>query len=148
MGAHAFATSEVDDAAEALDAVEKRVALLDGVVVEASLGVGTNSVNNGVDLVNLGVEPLAKDEARELAVEKLDGDAKVAGHVLELDALVGLEQLRVGPDAHFATEKGLVGGQPVVALEMLGDEGQRAEEDVIVAVVERRHGIGHLGRQT
>ena len=48
-----------------------------------------------VDLVDLGVEAAARDEARELAVDELDRDAERGRHRGQSHGLVRVEELRV-----------------------------------------------------
>lgn len=53
----------VDDAAEFLDAIEKQISLLDGILILLVLAVGAIGLHDAVDFVDLRVESAGGDES-------------------------------------------------------------------------------------
>lgn len=96
------------------------------------------------DLVDAAVEAAGGDEARQLAVDVVLGDAEGLRHVGQRQAAVRLEQLRVGQDAHLAHVVPVVVLRVPVLLHVLLDARQVHEEVAVPAVVQRKQVLLHL----
>ena len=71
LGGESFLVfSDVDDAREFLDAVEKDVALLDGGLVLVVLGIGPVCLDDATHFVDPAVKTPGSDEASQLPVVK------------------------------------------------------------------------------
>mmetsp|Transcript_24049 Transcript_24049/g.72283 ORF Transcript_24049/g.72283 Transcript_24049/m.72283 type:complete len:316 (-) Transcript_24049:367-1314(-) len=123
---------------ELLDPVQQHVPRLDGLLVLLRLLVRARRLDDVRHLVDLGVEAPDGNEARELAVHELHGDAERRGHRRERHRFIRLEELRVDQDAELADDEARVLRQVAVFQEQRLELGQHGEERRVLAVVEAR----------
>jgi hypothetical protein len=125
------------DAREPLDLIEESIALLEDLLVLRVLGVGTGSLDDACDSVNLGRDPAIGDEAGELAIQERRGDAEDPGHAFESDALVGSEELVVSSEPHLTqVERSVLAQEPILHYgRVYGNES--FHKVLIAALVER-----------
>lgn len=85
-------------------------------------------------------------ERANVPVQIVNSDTKVAGHALQSNHPIALEQLLVGPQPHFPHKPRAVLVQvPVLSQEVVLHGCQTPEEQLVVSIVEAAHQVGKRG---
>lgn len=151
-----------------LEFSDQRITMLHHIRVLLVLVVGSVRLDNPIDAVDRARNAVAGDEFGQIPtddqldsfisrggmtkkkanvpIQIVNSDTKVAGHALQSNHPVALEQLLVGPQPHFPHKPGAVLVQvPVLSQEVILHGCQTPEEQLVVAIVETAHQVGKRG---
>lgn len=122
------------------------VAFLQCVFVESVALVCGVSLDDAFHFVDFARQPPRADQFCQLAVDELNRDSEFAGHRLQFDSFVRLQELRVDDDSGLSDEVSEMELQEGVGPDQLDDVDENSEEVLVPALVERVEVLFYVGQ--